>query len=151
MILLLSSSLFLLVILSFSIQKDNFSPSKFYILFLIIYFADIFINEKSIYVYVTYMLYILFGFLFVFIDRYSNNKPTRSILNKMVLNQRRILLVLWILTLIPILSQLYLISYFGGLIEYFASLKLRVLDWRGLGIPLILKQIMPIVNIIFLI
>lgn len=139
-----------LAIISLIRQKDLFSPSKFYILFLAVYFFEIFINDQSIYVYMTYISYILFGLFFVFIDCYGKNPVNRSLLKSSGLNQKRALLALWALTLIPILSQLYLISYFGGLLGYLASIKLRVLEWRGLGVFLVLISILPLVNIIFL-
>ena len=147
---LLAFSLAVLMIFSLIRQKDIFSPSKFYLLFLTIYFLDVFISDQISYVYLVYSVYLLLGYIFVFIDKgnaISQGSPPPTF----ELKEGRVLLTIWLLTLVPVLAQLYLIFHFGGLIGYLFSIKTRVLDWHGLGVFLIFKQVTPVVNIIFLV
>jgi oligosaccharide repeat unit polymerase len=151
MVILILIALILLFYQSFVLQKDYFAPSKFYILYLLLYFTDIFLNEQSDFAYVIYLLYILLGFVFTLMER--NNIPIRrkGINFTDQINDRKILLILWGFSIIPILSQLYLILHFGGFEAYVGSVKLRVLNWKGMGVFIVLKQMMPIINIVYLV
>lgn len=144
--------LFILIICSLLISKDLFSPSKFYILYLFIYFGDIFINIQYDFVYTVYIFYIIFGYVIVFFEAiYLRSVTNKFIKNKDILvNEKSILLFFCLISLIPLLSQIYIIYAFGGLISYLNTISMRVIEWQGFGFLISLKRFFPIINIIFL-
>lgn len=56
---------------------------------------------------------------------------------------------IWLISLIPILAQLYLINLMGGFAGYIHSIGLRVKEWSGLGIYIILIRSMGIINLVY--
>ena len=146
---LLAILLIILVISSLIVQKDLFSPSKFYLLYLIIYLSDVFINDQNYYVYMAYSLYLAIGYVFVVLDKSTPVFQAQRDVRSLAVKKNRILITIWAFTLITVFAQLYLIVHFGGMTEYLNSIQGRVLGWQGLGGILILKQIAPLANIIY--
>lgn len=140
-----------LVIVSFSAQKDIFSPAKFYLVFLTVYLFDVFLSDQKGYVYLAYILYLAIGYIFVILDKNTNDFGAKSEVPLYVLKKRRVQIIIWSFTFIAALAQLGLILHFGGLTEYLNSIRGRVLEWQGLGYLLVFKQVAPLANIIYLI
>jgi len=143
---------FIAVLLSMLINKDLFAPSKWYLLSLIVYFFDIYLTQQYEIIYFIYIIFLLIGILFVFLEKKLIGKSYSYIENKKkaYINEKKILLILLVISLIPIFAQLYLIFMMGGFLEYMISLKLRVVEWQGVGYILLLIKIFPIVNMFFL-
>ena len=145
------------VLLSFHKNSEIFTPSKFYFLFLFLYFFDIFVSPQIFAVYIIYLVYIFLGIILILIEQklIGNFKFHIDILRNLkkptLLNPNPIFISLLFLTLIPLLSQLYMISLAGGLQAYFISMKLRVISWSGLGYIYIFRDFLPIINLFFFI
>lgn len=143
------------VLLSFHKNSEIFTPSKFYFLFLFLYFFDIFVSPQIFAVYIIYLVYIFLGIILILIEQklIGNFKFHIDILRNLkkptLLNPNPIFIALLFLTLIPLLSQLYMISLAGGLQAYFISMKLRVISWSGLGYIYIFRDLLPIINLFF--
>lgn len=138
-------------------NRDLFSPAKFYFIALITYFFDIFLNPQIDEVYYAYLTYLLFGFILIFLEskmlvNFNSTlekfrKREKPILN----NPIKIFSTFFLLSAIPIVAQLYLISLMGGIEFYIISMKLRVEAWMGLGHIIIFRDLMPIINLLFFI
>ena len=157
MVIFISIFLTICCITSYVMNKDLFSPVKFYFIALITYFFDIFLNPQFDDVYYSYILYLAFGFILIFVearmllrfcavlDKFRKHvKPTLN-------NPLMVFSVIFILSAIPICAQLYLISIMGGIELYVISMKLRVEAWMGLGHIIICRDLMPIINLVFFI
>lgn len=152
MILLIGLLSIIAIFLALFINKDLFSPSKWYLLSLVIYFFDIYITPQYEIIYFIYTIFLLLGILFIFLEKKLIGRKYSDIKNKqkVYFNEKKILLILWTISLIPIFAQLYLIYYMGGFLEYMLSIKLRVVNWQGLGYVFLVLKIYPIVNIFYL-
>lgn len=157
MVLVISIFLFICCLTAYFNNRDLFSPVKFYFIALITYFFDIFLNPQIVEVYYSYLAYLVFGFMLIFVEakmlvNFNKNidkfrKRRKPILN----NPVNVFLTIFLLSAIPIGAQLYLISLMGGIELYVISMKLRVEAWMGLGHIIILRDLGPILNLIFFI
>lgn len=142
-------------LLSVLANRELFTPVKFYFLSILLYFLDVFLSPQLPEIYIIYFCYILFGLLLIFLEKklIANFKYTmdrfRERKSPTLVNPNIIFTCLLFLTIIPILSQYYMISLSGGIQEYFVSMKLRVISWSGLGYIYILRDFLPIINLIF--
>ncbi|WP_345853972.1 O-antigen polymerase [Shewanella algae] len=139
-------------LMSLLINRDVFSPSKFYVFYLFVYFSDIYFNKQYNEVYFVYIYYVLLGYIITLFEAIylSETKNTRIVKSDCLSNESVVLFFIWVITLIPVVTQVYLIYSFGGIISYLNSIHLRVVEWQGMGPFLALKRFMPILNIIFL-
>ena len=117
-------------------NRDIFSPVKLYLLTLGVYFSDLFTVEYFSEIYVTYIIYLLMGLLLAMLEAkyYKTNgvvAEREKVMEKSYL--ARITFLMWLLTLIPVTAQLYLISYMGGLEQYLTRIGFRTVEWRGMG------------------
>ena len=141
-----------LLLTSLLLNRDVFTPSKFYILYLLIYFLDIYFNIQNNEVYLIYIYYVIFGyFITIFEAIYLTETKNLSFKKSdYLLNESSVLIFIWLISLVPLIVQVYLIYSFGGIVSYLSSIHLRVIEWQGMGHFLALKRFMPIINIIFL-
>ena len=148
------SLLFLLlcgVVFSLATNKDVFSPGKFYHLFLCVYFIDIFVSPHNSYVYVTYAGYILLGFVISMLERLQLGRqhgPTLVAGPKFRIPNSAIV-VLWILSVVPLIAQLYVIHLSGGLDTFDTVFAHRVKEWQGLGHIRIWIKLLPLINLAY--
>lgn len=149
--LLLLIVLFISLALCFACNKDVFSPSKFYHASLAVYFLDIFLSVHSGYVYATYGAFIGAGLFISILEAYILSRkpvllprPRPSFLLPV-----RFVVVLWILSAVPILSQCYLIYVTGGLASLALTISHRVVEWRGMGFLLMLIRFMSPINLVY--
>jgi oligosaccharide repeat unit polymerase len=107
-------------------------------------------------VYVTYILYLLVGFIIATIEatmikgrvgKKDNSNDSSTCMSDRT--SKQIAFALWILSLAPIIAQLYLISLMGGLSGYISSIVFRVNEWRGLGHILKIISTIYVINIIY--
>lgn len=116
---------------------------------MIIFWGAIFFLEFSITVNFYFLFLLLFGFLIWYFEGNGNNLYFRG---KIILIQRnRIWLKLWILTLIPVIAQVVMINKMGGIEGYVVSMLLRVKQWEGLGIYIVLIRSILVINLIYFI
>ena len=57
--------------------------------------------------------------------------------------------MIWVLSLIPLLAQLYLISYVGNIYSYINNIGLRVVMWQGMGIVLELIKLYGVIDLFY--
>lgn len=143
------------VILAFQSNRDYFSPVKFYFLFLLVYFFDIFLNDQIIEVYFIYSIFLILGIYFAIWEGYLVKKQNIKFLKPLdkpfLLNPQSATKLIWLLSLIPVGVQFYLFSLDGGVANYINNIGLRVDNWKGMGHILIFQRIFPILNLIYLI
>lgn len=140
---LLSASLALII------NKDVFSPAKWFVLHFSVYFFDIYTGDYSAEVHLLALLMIFIILTFVLLDRPyfgKSNVFLRSGINLTF----KVHLIFYLLLLVPIIAQLYMVYIFGGVDSYINIIKMRVLEFRGLG-PLIMltKIYYPVLLVYF--
>lgn len=137
------------LMLSVSINKDIFSPSKWFLLYFLVYFFDIYVNEYSLEMHFVTLLIISSILIGVFFDRCSVKSPSK-ILEKKQQMTLRIHVLFYLMIMIPVLSQIYIFYIFGGVESYLNIIKMRVLEFRGLGpIMTLTKLYTPIILVYF--
>ena len=137
--------------LCFASNRDVFSPGKFYHAYLLIFFVDIFLSEQLGYIYVIYLGFIFGGMLFSMLEasvvssrQFSRIPPKRS-----WIVPPHFTLVLWLLSVVPLLSQLYLIHCTGGFASLARVISHRVVEWRGMGALLMLITLISPINVVY--
>lgn len=137
--------------LCFAGNRDIFSPGKFYHMSLTVYFADVFLSEQNGYVCAIYLGYILLGMGISILEAYTVSKSgtvlTRPQPSGML--PPRFVVILWGLTIIPVLAQLYLIQITGGLASLAMTIAHRVGEWRGLGHLVNLIKLIAPINLVY--
>ena len=145
----------LLLAASFSIatNRDIFSPAKFYFLTLFIFFGDIFFSSYNYDIYATYLCLIALGLNIVLLENFltkrnyfRNERIQYSITSRKL---DRITTILWLISLFPIMAQIWIINYFGGVEGYVNIISIRVLEFRGLGPVTILIKMMAVINVFY--
>ena len=102
------------------------------------------------------MYYIILGIVLIFLEiqylKKFNTIQKKYLKRELVLllNPNKIFGMIMLLSLIPIGIQIYMIIYFGGIEKYLISMVFRVEEWQGLMFLLGLKDIYPVLNLIFL-
>jgi len=151
--LLLFIALVLGVVFSIVTNRDIFSPTKFYFLSIFLFFSDIFFSTYNYGIYVCYIIFIVIGLNIALFEKvmtkreyWGNEKIQYSISSRKL---KRITIILWLISLFPIMAQIWLINYFGGIDGYINILNLRVLMFRGLGTVTILIQTIAIINVFY--
>lgn len=137
------------VLLSISINKDVFSPSKWFLAYFAFYFSDIYISEYSIEMHFLVILIVFSIFIGVFLDRSSVKYPVEFLQDKKK-TTLKVHFLFYLMLLVPVLAQIYIIYVFGGLSSYVGIIKMRVLEFRGLGpILTLIKLYSPIMLVYF--
>ena len=132
-------------------NRDLFSPAKLYHLFLCIFFIDIFLSNYDGYVYVVYVIYIVLGIIMSTLEQKNVKRPEGQFHINIpeVYIPPKAHLKLWIISLIPIIAQLYLIDISGGLGTFDKTVALRIREWQGLGYIRIWTKLFPILNLTY--
>jgi oligosaccharide repeat unit polymerase len=149
-------------VISLVVNRDIFSPVKWYFLSLVIFFSGIYIKEQQTIVYFIFFVYIVIGITAIALEKMLITSKTlnkkQAQVNPIVKVEvvpfkleRRLLYGIWLLTCIPILAQIAMIYNLGGLFNYIHSITTRVKDWQGMGMFLLLLKFAPIINVVFLI
>lgn len=137
------------VLLSIRINKDVFSPSKWFLAYFAFYFFDIYIGEYSIEMHFLVILIVLSIFLGVLLDRSSVKYPIEFLKDKKK-TTLKVHFVFYLMLLVPVLAQIYIVYIFGGFSSYVGIIKMRVLEFRGLGPVLVfVKLYSPIILVYF--
>lgn len=144
----------LLVVLSLLCNKDIFSPAKFYLLNLGVYFGMIFFKRYDEKIYLFYLLFLLLGLgLIIFEPKLKTKGKFESVLRVNIRNPnaplKKCILMIWILSSIPLLAQLYLIHYVGNIYSYINNIGLRVVIWQGMGIVLELIKLYGVIDLFY--
>jgi len=149
MLVLITLCLFLFLYLS---NSDLLSPSKFFALNLVMFNYDVFISEYSIYTQLTYAIYVAFGFFAGLIEIFVIKRKYKKKKLKLYYGPKSIVSMYFIIvmaSLVPLLSQLYMFSHFGGVAGYLIALPYRVINFAGLGIWVQLIGLYQIINAVY--
>lgn len=125
------------VFLSLWLNRDIFSPSKWFVFHFTVYFFDIYLGEYSLEDHLLVFLTLIVILFIVFIDRpvsYNNE----HVFYKEKLLRFKGCFFFCSLLFIPVSAQVYIIYSFGGFYSYLDIIKMRVLEFRGLGPVLLL-------------
>ncbi len=135
---------------SFYRNKDLFSPSKIYLVIIFTFFGEIF-WDKAYDLSVQLSVLVLLGLnIFVILkERALSVMSYRIALSDKVWN--KIVRRIWILSLIPIFAQLYMIQKMGGLSGFVSSIGGRVVVWEGLGVVILLTKLINVLNYLYFI
>ena len=137
--------------LCFASNRDIFSPGKFYHMSLAVYFVDVFVSEQNGYIYAIYLGYILVGMGISVIEGYTLSE-SGAVLPRPEPSgvvPPRLVVVLWGLTIVPVVSQLYLIHITGGVASLAMTIAHRVGEWRGLGHLVNLIKLIAPINLVY--
>ena len=134
------------VLMLIAIRKnpDIFSPVKFYLLFSIFFYLNIYFMDVKIETLICYFVLIqIIGICAILEKRlpYKININRDSILSYEA--------VVWSLTLPPLVIMYSYISDAGGVLEYLGILALRVQAWSGQGPLTMVVNWMPTINLVY--
>jgi len=143
------------IFISYMLNKDLFSPAKFYFLSLTIYFFDLFLNRsRHPEIHLIYIILVVVGLVLIFFEhiamRNSNVMRYKKGPKKQELKHPELtLFYLWVLSFIPVVFQIIAIHIMGGFVSYVKSIALRVDLWSGLGHIFIFIKLFAVINIIY--
>lgn len=143
--------------LSVSATRDLFSPSKFYLLMFATFHVGICFFPYSL---ETWMLVLLVLMVGAMTAVFESQTPARRAAPKNLpvpmpvpvphrALDKRLFLVLWLISAGPIAAQLYMVQTLGGIEAYINSIGMRVLEWRGLGFLTIVIGMMAPLNFVY--
>lgn len=135
------------VTVSFTRNRDIFSPIKLYSVFNVFFYFDIFLNEYDILVLASYFIICLSILVLSFfevgnVNLKVNKKERFNISNRVILS-------IWFLSAISILNQLVIIVELGGIISYIGNIAYRVEYFRGKGYVIVLNNMIATMNVIY--
>ncbi len=142
----------LLILLSIAISlfknSDLFSPVKLYALFSLFFYFDIFFGGYNIYVCLLYLLQNSLLPIFSLLEPRVNIKriSVRPALN---IDTKRAIIIVWLLSIGPIVNQIMLINNLGGIVETIGNIAYRVKYFEGKGYLLIINSFFIILNAIY--
>ncbi|WP_192483100.1 MULTISPECIES: O-antigen polymerase [Cysteiniphilum] len=150
--------LYIFVLISSFLNKDVFSPTKFYLLYFFLGFNQLFVNiNLHFYVYLYGIIFILFGFIMIFLELHylakCSVKHEISIKHSETeIEIRAIVRQLSLLFIFITLTYIFLIiMQFGSLSNYISSIALRVQEWKGLGYITIVRSFIFLISFVIFI
>lgn len=139
----------MVLLMSFVNSKDIFSISKIYLVILFTFFGQVFLENQN--PYVSLLVFLLISLSFVTFNLESNISFNKG---KIDLSQKRIRKMvtrIWIISLIPVLSQLYLINSIGDFSSFISSINSRVVAWQNFGTAIMLIKLINVLNYLYFI
>jgi oligosaccharide repeat unit polymerase len=134
---LMASAFTFVWICSYWSNRDLFSPAKLYLMTLCVCFLDIFLSPYRIEVCCIYLGLLLVAMVLVAYESGIAGRFGRLIRSHQSsaasFSSGRVVALIWLLTVVPVLSIIYLVTLFGGLWNYLDQLAIRALALRGLN------------------
>lgn len=134
----------LIIFIAVKSNPDIFSPVKFYLIFSIFFYLNIYVKDVNIETLACYFFIIQIIGLCAFIEK--------KLATKIIIYQDYNLFigkVVWILTIPPLFIMWYYIYDAGGLFEYLGILALRVQAWSGHGPLTMVINWLPTLNLVY--
>lgn len=134
------------LVISYKKNKDPFSPIKIFTFFNGFFYLDIYSGNYEISVTAIYLLQCAAITLLAITEPSFDTikKPTIKI------NHKKATIILWLLTAIPIFTQLRVISELGGIAQTIGNIAFRVEYFEGRGYLIILNSFMIVLNLLHL-
>ncbi len=135
--------------IAFAVNRHALSPIKLYLALLLFFSLKLFVDDYPLYVHAIFMGYVAVGVLCLPFERARSQKaiPRRPSLNET--QAFAAVRVIWLLTTIPLATQLYLIYLSGGMQRYVYNNSNRVLLYEGLGYILTLRDSIRVLNLMY--
>ena len=141
-------------IMSFALytNKDYFSPSKWFVAFITLFHFELIFVDYQLEFHLTYYCYLVIALFFIICESKFNTASLPY--QKIYLGDdydiaSKLVYLIWLLSLIPILSQIFFILQSGGIVQYTIDMIYKSEVWRGKGPLLIAIQMMQILNVIY--
>ena len=135
--------------ISFYRRIDLFSPLKMFLFNIVVFWGAIFYVEYSYKMNLYFISIMLFGFFIWYFE--GSDKKLYHFQKIIIPNRRKIWWRLWILTTIPVFFQLLLIQAMGGIEDYIFSMTLRVVEWQGYGVHILMIRSILVINLLYFI
>lgn len=134
-------------------NRDPISPAKFYIATLPVYYGGLYGRTFETEVQAIVGGLVMAGFVITEIEhvalRREARTPTPPKGGPLRLRPRAGMW-LWLVSIVPVLIQIYIIAQFGGPSGYMVALKSRVMEFRGLGVFFIIIRLFPWITAVYL-
>lgn len=135
-------------------NRDLLSPSKILHIYLLLFYIGILFRDETPSIYLTYIVLLLASLFIGLFEALSlrNHKlkfKHKSYLSFTEKQTHQLLFFLWLGTIVPVLTQLYMIISFGGFFQYLMMMALRVKEFGGWGPVLLIIKSIFIFNIIY--
>ena len=130
-------------------NTDIFSPAKYYLLNFLVFYSGAWFEDQEIALWGCILLVLLIGSITVALESGIRPFPRRMAFNKESLISESLTWWLWLLSLPGILSQLYIVTWVGGIEDYINILHYRVEAFSGLGWVRILTQTLSVINLVY--
>jgi hypothetical protein len=148
-------------LMSLLVSHDPFSPNKFYMAQLPIFFGGVVDGNWNTYTYLVCAILIISGVVQMVwesrtgvahsIERVGFNKISKKIsCSASDFGLGRVHLIVWLLSLIPLLIQFWVVYMSGGFMSFIGNLGGRVEWMSGMGPLLILLRMLPVINMCYL-
>ncbi|MGV3684498.1 MAG: O-antigen polymerase [Daejeonella sp.] len=137
------------VLVAFILIRDFFSPDKFFIASLGFFFGDIFISEYDLPIYIIYGTLLLF--FLISVVAFKAVRTSMPISNPIDTHHiKRInYFFFWLISIPPLIANLYMILSFGGIIGYINSIAMREIEFKGMGLLTMFLKMFPVINLIY--
>ncbi|MGL1052317.1 O-antigen polymerase [Vibrio vulnificus] len=132
---------------SFLNNRDIFSPIKLYSVFNIFFYFDVFVNNYDILVVCSYALICLIILILSFFE--SGNVHLKINKNVKFNICKKIIISIWLFSIISIANQLIIIIELGGVVNYIGNIAYRVEYFRGKGYVIVLNNLIATMNVIY--
>ena len=135
-------------VLTLIFVPDFFSPDKFILASLGFFFGDIFFSQYDNWVVLIYFSLLTFLWWGVWISykfRIGSYPGYRFRPNRISVDYR----LFWILSIPPIIANVYMIYSFGGIVGYINSIAMREMEFKGMGILLVFLKMFPVINLVY--
>jgi hypothetical protein len=147
-------------LLSILVNRDPFSPNKFYMVQLPIFFGGVIDGDWNVYTYVVCAVLVIFSVVqMVWETRMAVPQGDAGVRLKNIYDQhwltdrnlsiRRVHLIVWLLSLIPISIQFWVVYMSGGFMSFIGNLGGRVEWMSGMGPLLIFSRLLPVINMCY--
>lgn len=135
--------------ISFLKSRDIFSISKVYLIIFFTFFGEVFWGNQNAYILYLMFFLISISFLIFIVESNITFIQSRIVISPFVMKKmvRRI----WVLSLIPILAQLYLINSIGDFSSFVSSINSRVVSWQSFGVAILLIKVINVLNYLYFI
>ncbi|MNK96209.1 hypothetical protein D3C87_1164790 [compost metagenome] len=128
-------------------NPDPFSPIKIYIVFNTFFYADIFFGEHNFLVRAIYLAQCSIILICGFFEPKGVGLNWEGVRKQAVKTKKMVLLV-WVLSVFPIATQLMVIGELGGVASAISNIALRVKYFEGRGYILIINSSFIVLNLI---
>ncbi|WP_169719272.1 O-antigen polymerase [Algoriphagus mannitolivorans] len=135
--------------ISFSKSRNIFSISKVYLVILFTFFGEVFWENQNPYILFLVFFLISISFLIFIIE--SNITFIQSSIVISPIAVRKMERRIWVLSLIPILAQFYLINSIGDFSSFISSINSRVVSWQSFGVAILLIKVINVLNYLYFI